>query len=212
MRHLLLKSPLQFQFHCLLQEGRKRTRRICLQWSRKPCGMGRQAFVWVAKSLLMITRINRQGSGDDRSSRSNCRGCNESRWPVRRRGMEVWLDSSKKSGHQGVERFFRGKTVKIFTRKTESCTVKEMIGGHVHIDSETAQTKARSLAGTVEWILLTFEDWSMIPIENILAAVESTPTKIAAQITQPIEAQGAGFCWTLVLMHCSVRRNVLKPH
>ena len=68
-----------------------------------------------------------------------------------------------------------------------------MIGGHVHIDSEASQMKARSLAGSVEWILLTFEDWSMIPIENILAATESTPTKVAAQITQPIEAQGAGF-------------------
>ena len=108
--------------------------------------------------------------------------------------MEVWLDSSKKSGHQGVDALFsRQDGEGIYSKDGVLYRQGEMIGGHVHINSETAQTKARSLAGTVEWILLTFEDWSMIPIENILAAVESTPTKIAAQITQPIEAQGAGF-------------------
>ena len=33
----------------------------------------------------------------------------------------------------------------------------------------------------------------MIPIENILAATDATPTKVAAQIRQPIQAQGAAF-------------------
>ena len=33
----------------------------------------------------------------------------------------------------------------------------------------------------------------MIPIENVIAATESTPTKVAAQIMKPVDAQGAGF-------------------
>ena len=108
--------------------------------------------------------------------------------------MEVWLDAPRNSVHHGVDRFFSvNEKNDIFSKDGVLYRNDVAIGGHVHIDSDAAQSKARSLAGTVEWILLTFEDWSMIPIENVLAAVDSTPTKVAAQITQPIEAQGAGF-------------------
>ena len=108
--------------------------------------------------------------------------------------MEIWLDALDKTGHFAVDATFSKKDGSDI-RLTDGLLYRDgvMIGGHVHIDSEEAQTKARSLAGSVEWILLTFENWSMIPIENIVAVAESTPTKVAAQITQPIEAQGAGF-------------------
>ena len=108
--------------------------------------------------------------------------------------MEVWLESSQKIGNKGIDAVFsldaeNGISVR------DGCLYRDgvQIGGHIHIDSESAQSQARSLAGSVEWILLTFEDWSMIPIENVLAATESTPTKVAAQIVQPIQAQGAAF-------------------
>ncbi|MFQ3316868.1 MAG: 3-dehydroquinate synthase II, partial [Candidatus Poseidoniaceae archaeon] len=68
-----------------------------------------------------------------------------------------------------------------------------LIGSIVTIDSESSQEYARSLVGSVEWLVLEFSDWSMIPIENLLAACEGTPTKIAAVISTPEQAQGAGF-------------------
>ena len=108
--------------------------------------------------------------------------------------MEVWLDAPTDLGHEGIDAFYtRQNSHHISSEDGLLYRNGATIGGHVHIVSEASQAEARSLAGSVEWILLTFEDWSMIPIENVLAATEGTPTKVAAQITKPIEAQGAGF-------------------
>ena len=108
--------------------------------------------------------------------------------------MEVWLESAEAVSPEGIDALFVHDGKKGISSKDGILHRDGVpIGGHIHIDSEEAQSKARSLAGTVEWILLTFEDWSMIPIENILAATDATPTKVAAQISQPIQAQGAAF-------------------
>lgn len=108
--------------------------------------------------------------------------------------MEVWLNAPVSKGHEGVDGLYSGQRgPDIYSEDGLLYRNHILIGGHVHIDSAEAQAKARSLAGSVEWILLTFEDWSMIPIENVIAATESTPTKVAAQIMKPVEAQGAGF-------------------
>ena len=108
--------------------------------------------------------------------------------------MEVWLNAPVSKGHEGVDAFYSVQNgPEIFSDDGVLYRNGAVIGGHVHIDSAEAQAKARSLAGSVEWILLTFEDWSMIPIENVIAATESTPTKVAAQILKPVDAQGAGF-------------------
>jgi len=108
--------------------------------------------------------------------------------------MEVWLNAPVSKGHEDVDAFYSLQSGPgIFSEDGLLYRDGSVIGGHVHIDSAEAQAKARSLAGSVEWILLTFEDWSMIPIENVIAATESTPTKVAAQIMRPVEAQGAGF-------------------
>ena len=108
--------------------------------------------------------------------------------------MEVWLNAPVSKGHEGVDALYSVQSgPDIYSDDGVLYRNGAIIGGHVHIDSAEAQTKARSLAGSVEWILLTFEDWSMIPIENVIAAAENTPTKIAAQILKPVEAQGAAF-------------------
>ena len=108
--------------------------------------------------------------------------------------MEIWLDAPREMVHEGVDAYYSShQSDDIWSKDGLLYKNDAIIGGHIHIDSEASQAIARSLAGSVEWILLTFEDWSMIPIENILAATDSTPTKVAAQITRPIEAQGAGF-------------------
>ena len=108
--------------------------------------------------------------------------------------MEVWLNAPASKENQGVDASYsEQRESDIYSDDGVLYRNGAVIGGHVHIDSAEAQAQARSLAGSVEWILLTFEDWSMIPIENVIAATESTPTKVAAQITKPVEAQGAGF-------------------
>ena len=108
--------------------------------------------------------------------------------------MEVWLESAKTVASDGIDALYvHDDQTGIWVKDGVLYRDGVQIGGHIHVDSEEAQSEARSLAGTVEWMLLTFEDWSMIPIENILAATDATPTKVAAQIYQPIQAQGAAF-------------------
>ncbi|MCH1443249.1 MAG: 3-dehydroquinate synthase II, partial [Candidatus Poseidoniaceae archaeon] len=109
--------------------------------------------------------------------------------------MEVWLNSNSRSSDEDVDFYFNqeGSETSIFTKEGFLYKGHSMIGAHVHIDSDERQQYARSLAGTVEWIYLTFEDWSMIPIENIVAACDPTPTRIAAEIIEPLQAHGAGF-------------------
>lgn len=82
----------------------------------------------------------------------------------------------------------------------------EVIGQIININGSEGQDIARSLVGSVNWLLLEFEDWSMIPIENIIAACTGSPTKIAALIRTPAEAQGAAFA-----LEIGVDALVIKP-
>ena len=118
--------------------------------------------------------------------------------------MEVWLDGRKSiealaSLDSGIDRIlfpqYSDSTRDYFIDGNRLMNREHLIGSLVTIDSDTSQEQARSLVGSVEWLVLEFTDWSMIPIENIIAACEGTPTKIAAVITSPEQAQGAG--WAL---------------
>ncbi|MCS5532687.1 MAG: 3-dehydroquinate synthase II [Candidatus Poseidoniaceae archaeon] len=82
----------------------------------------------------------------------------------------------------------------------------EVIGQIININGSEGQDIARSLVGSVNWLLLEFEDWSMIPIENIIAACTGSPTKIAALIRTPAEAQGAAFA-----LEIGVDALVIRP-
>lgn len=66
-------------------------------------------------------------------------------------------------------------------------------GRVVDVSNSEGQSFARSLAGSVDWILLEFGEWKMIPIENIIAACDSSPTKVAARITKTEQILGATF-------------------
>lgn len=66
-------------------------------------------------------------------------------------------------------------------------------GRVVNVSNSDGQSFARSLAGSVDWILLEFGDWKMIPIENIIAACNSGPTKVAAKISKSEQILGATF-------------------
>ena len=98
--------------------------------------------------------------------------------------MEVWVE--EEICPEGVDR-----SITIVDNMVVDNT--KQIGIQVLIDSKEGQARARSIAGSVEWILLDFQDWTMIPIENIVAACDGGPTKVAARITSPEQAQGAAF-------------------
>jgi 3-dehydroquinate synthase II len=64
---------------------------------------------------------------------------------------------------------------------------------HVHVRSEEDQHLALTHVGLAPWVLLSFEDWSMIPVENLVAAAQGSPTRIAALLRSPSEVAGAAF-------------------
>jgi len=116
--------------------------------------------------------------------------------------MEVWID--RRSSIESAVSTFEGADRMLLSKPTDSktdffcdgnrlmCTSK-LVGSLVMLDGEASQNYARSLIGSVEWLVLEFSNWSMIPIENLLAACEGTPTKIAAVLSTPEQTQGAGF-------------------
>jgi len=116
--------------------------------------------------------------------------------------MEVWIDkrSSIESGvstFEGVDRMLLSKPTDsktdFFCDGNRLMCTSQLVGSLVMLDGEASQNYARSLVGSVEWLVLEFSNWSMIPIENLLAACEGTPTKIAAVLSTPEQTQGAGF-------------------
>ncbi len=116
--------------------------------------------------------------------------------------MEVWLDyrHSQNSGlfhDHSFDKVITNHLIenqKTLTISDEALYLDEkLIGKRVRISDSNSQSNAKQFVGSVSWIILEFDDWSMIPIENLVAASQDTPTKIAAKIRSPEEAQGAGF-------------------
>ena len=69
----------------------------------------------------------------------------------------------------------------------------KQVGRRVDVSNSSGQATARSMAGSVSWILLDLGEWKMIPIENIIAACDGGPTKVAARISSPEQVLGAAF-------------------
>lgn len=67
------------------------------------------------------------------------------------------------------------------------------VGSIVDISNAKGQNFATGLAGLAQWIVLEFDNWKMIPIENIIATCDGTGTKVAAKITRSIDVPGAAF-------------------
>lgn len=93
--------------------------------------------------------------------------------------VEIWLDRRSKSSH--VE------DLELFDR----ILVAEDNIPCIQIIDENDQSRARSLIGSVDWLLLELPDWKMIPLENLVSSAQGTPTKIAALINKPMDVQGA---------------------
>ena len=129
--------------------------------------------------------------------------------------MEVWID--KRHSIESSVDLSDGINRRLLDQKPENSNdffsdgrrlmfKQNVVGAFITVNSEESQEYARSLVGSVEWLVLDFSDWSMIPIENLVAACEGTPTKIAAVLSTPEQAQGAGFA-----LHKGVDALVVAP-
>ena len=85
----------------------------------------------------------------------------------------------------------------------------KQVGRRVDVSTAEGQSKARSMAGSVEWILLDLGEWKMIPIENIIAACDSGPTKVAARISSQEQVLGAAFALQIGVDALLVTEGVL---
>ena len=63
----------------------------------------------------------------------------------------------------------------------------------VQLDDFHGQDEAISLVGMIDWILVRCSDWTMIPLENIVAVAAGSGTRIAAAISQIVDLSGAAF-------------------
>ena len=91
--------------------------------------------------------------------------------------LQIWLDTTQEgeSSSDKISRFWTG----------ESSDVSEVI-----INDEFGQKEASSMVGLVPWILLRYSNWSMVPVENIVAVSRGTGTRIAVAIDNEIELNG----------------------
>lgn len=102
--------------------------------------------------------------------------------------MQVWLESSGPT--EGVD-LVLGDNLQI---DGDALYIEgKQVGRRVDVSNSEGQSKARAMAGSVEWILLDLGEWKMIPIENIIAACDGGPTKVAARISSPEQVLGAAF-------------------
>ena len=94
--------------------------------------------------------------------------------------MQIWCQSSdeESSNRDVVSRFWDGFSEDV---------------SEVQIDDPSDQEEALSLIGLVPWLLVRCSDWTMVPLENLVAASRGTSTRIAATIGEEGELNGAAF-------------------
>ncbi len=67
------------------------------------------------------------------------------------------------------------------------------VGACILIEDDEGQESALEFVGLAQWLLLDCSDWTMIPLENLVAAAQGSGTRIAATIHEESQLQGATF-------------------
>ena len=71
---------------------------------------------------------------------------------------------------------------------------RSMVGAIVRLKDSSGQEQALAVLGSVEWLLVEVESdessWQMIPAENIIAAAQSTGTKLAFAVKKAADVPG----------------------
>ena len=92
--------------------------------------------------------------------------------------MELWQDSEIGSPRISCSRIWKGSAPDV---------------AEVNLDDASSQMEAISLIGMIPWILVRCSDWTMIPLENLIADASGTGTRICAEINRIEDIQGAIF-------------------
>ena len=91
--------------------------------------------------------------------------------------MQLWLEGEQSSD-------FAKRADRLWKSSDHDVAV-------VQLDDFHGQDEAISLVGMIDWILVRCSDWTMIPLENIVASAAGSGTRIAAAISQTVELSGA---------------------
>ncbi len=118
--------------------------------------------------------------------------------------LQIWLESGLREN--GVDLVLDDDLIidgdAIYVNGTQ-------VGRRVDVSTSEGQSKARAMAGSVEWILLDLGEWKMIPIENVIASCDGGPTKVAARISSDEQVLGAAFALEIGVDALLVPDNVL---
>ena len=81
-----------------------------------------------------------------------------------------------------------------FNIENEKLTHKgSLIGYTFTIEDNHSHENVRNKIGLVEWVVLDFSNWRMIPVENVIAECEGTGTKIAVIVDSAMDVPGIAF-------------------
>tara|TARA_B100000683_G_scaffold135388_1_gene132149 strand:- start:3036 stop:4052 length:1017 start_codon:yes stop_codon:yes gene_type:complete len=67
------------------------------------------------------------------------------------------------------------------------------IGQLFPVHDSTTYESVRSSIGLLNWVIIDFSNWKMIPVENLISECEGTGTKIAVIVTQKSDVNGIAF-------------------
>ena len=81
--------------------------------------------------------------------------------------MDLWLDITTLESEEEIDQEFQDQFGRLWTGSSSDVAV-------VQLDDFRGQEEAKSLIGMVEWILVRCSDWTMIPLENIIAAASGS--------------------------------------
>ena len=112
--------------------------------------------------------------------------------------MQIWCDLRNHSTLDFDQKDFdfilsTDSSTSFYTEGNNLIMDQKNIGSIVDISSVKGQEFAKGLVGLAQWIILEFDNWKMIPIENLIAICQGTGTKIAAKITKSVDVPGAAF-------------------
>lgn len=118
--------------------------------------------------------------------------------------MQLWLSAGSDSPErpadvliipQGEQPPKWSSDIPTFTTSDGALTDSEgrTLGACILIEDQDGQEAALEFVGLAQWLLLDCLDWTMIPLENLVAAAQGSGTRIAASIHEESQLQGATF-------------------
>ena len=112
--------------------------------------------------------------------------------------MQVWCDSRniEQPQHSAkvFDKFLTNDITKSLYQQGDLIFENRInIGVYGTITDINSQNMVREKIGLIEWLVLEFTDWKMIPIENLISECEGTGTKLAVKVNQVDDIQGVAF-------------------